>query len=183
MTHLAQYLKFINDSRALLGGSPPGWKYASLEGLVFAEGRDFVSAPLTAEQHRYLRAVLASTSRRFPWKECFATSQRVKLLGDFESRLDYYEGWAVSRAIPVHHGWLVLDAERVIDLTWRKTGLAKVRLPLERTRIFGEFPEGWEYRGVFAADREEIRARAVQLQEWASFLDDWRNGYPLLRAS
>jgi hypothetical protein len=173
-------LEIVNDARGALG-VPPGWRYASLEGLVLAEGRDFVSAPLTAEQHKYLRAVLAGTSRRFPWKECFATSQRVKLLRDFEARLDYYEGWAVSSAIPVHHGWLVLDGERIIDLTWRKTGLAKVRLPLERTRIFGAFPEGWEYRGVRAASREQIRERIAQRQEWSSFLDDWRDGYPMLR--
>lgn len=179
---LCAYLKIVNDARGALG-VPPEWRYASLEGLVLAEGRDFASAPLTAEQHRYVRATLARDSGKYPWKACFATAQRVKLWSDPDSRLDYYEGWAASGPIPVHHGWLVLDNERVIDLTWRKTGLAKVRLPLERTRIFGAFPEGWEYRGVLAASREQIRDRVAQRQEWSSFLDDWRDGYPMLRSA
>jgi hypothetical protein len=177
---LNQYLTMMTTVR---GTAPDGFKYPCIEGLVLAEGREFVSAPLTAEQHRYIREVINLAGRRFPWKECFSTSQRIKALYDFDSRLDYYEGYAASFAFPVHHGWLVLDGERVIDLTWRKQGIKPTRLKLEHTRVFGKFPEGWAYRGVVAADRDEIKARAIKYQEWGSFLDDWREGYPRLRAA
>ena len=177
---LNEYLKMMD---AVRGAPPPGYRYASLEGLVLAEGREFESAPLTPDQHRYIREVIARDGGKYPWKACFSTSQRIVAMSDFDRRLSYIEGWAQGALIPVHHGWLALDGERVIDLTWRTTGLQKVRRKLEATRIFGEFPKGWAYRGIHVADRETIVQRAVQHREWASILDNWREGYPLLRVA
>ena len=163
-------------------GKRPGYKYASTYELVAAEGRGFVSAGLTVDQHAYVRSVIRGRGR-FPWKQCFSSSQLVKL-NDRENRLEYYEGYAVcATGIPVHHGWLVLDGDRVIDLTWRKHGLARVRRKLEHTRIFGEFPTGWGYFGMNVASGSDIRRYAVTYGEWASFLDNWREGFPLMRES
>ena len=173
---LMNYLKMF---AALPMPMPEGFKYNSLHGLILAEGRSFDSAPLTTEQHRYVREVLRRDRGRYPWKQCFSTSQRVICLSDFQNRLTYHEGVAVSRVIPVHHGWLVLDNERVIDLTWRRSTEKNVRRKLEHTRVFGDWPEGWEYRGVHAATRDEIRRRALETGEWASFLDNFRYVHPL----
>lgn len=177
---LEEYLGFVSKFR---GDPPPGYRYSSMEDLVLKTGRSFSSAPLTKDQHRYIREVISRDGGRFPWKECFATAQRIKAFSDVENRLEYYEGWAMGGVIPCLHGWLILDGERVIDLTWRKTGLARVRVKLEHTRVFGSFPDGWGYRGLRVASREEICERVARRREWGSFIDDWQEGYPLLKAS
>jgi hypothetical protein len=102
-------------------------------------------------------------------------------LGRTSTRLRYFEGYATSGLMPVLHGWLVLDDRHLIDLTWRHP--TRKRGTLLRTRIIGEIPEGYEYIGFEVADFEAIGERIRKTGEWSTFLDDWRNKHPLLKAT
>ena len=66
----------------------------------------------------------------------------------------------------------------MIDLTWRRRDQTG---SLARTRIFGEIPEGYAYKGLEIASRDQVLAQARETEMWQCFLDDWKNGYPMLR--
>lgn len=114
-----------------------------IESVVINHGRDFWSRAMTREQKAYVRKVLAMTDGDFPPRYCFANSQEV-MRHDVDSRLAYYEGFAVATTMPVLHAWTVLDGEHVLDVT--------------RNVMDGVIPDGWAYRGLCVATASEIEA-------------------------
>ena len=63
-------------------------------------------------------------------RQCFANSQHEAVMAKWrKEKLWYCEGYALSGELdklgagfPIHHGWLVDDEGRVIDVTWRQPG-------------------------------------------------------------
>ena len=49
-----------------------------------------------------------------------------------------------------------------------------------RDRVLGEFPEGREYRGI-TFETDYVLTRIVATGLMGTLIDDWENGYPLLR--
>lgn len=183
MDSLQAYMTLMVKLREMAGMIPKGFAYSCVEDYVFSNGRPMVSEPLTKEQSAYIRSVIHRG--RFPLKECFANSQRV-LLSTQDDRLAYYEGYATTGLLPVHHGWLVLDGRCVIDLTWRQPDAKShfvTKGPVMKTRILGEIPPRYAYYGVEAATRSEILKTIRETKMWISFLDDWHRDYPKLKAA
>lgn len=180
MSELKQHLDLMAEMIQRVQTTPSGYGYSSIYEYVAKNGREMVSRPLTREQTQYIRR--ATRGQKFPIKQCYGNAQECLLKNQEDARLAYYEGYATTGFLPVLHGWLVLDGECLIDLTWRRRSEKPLRGRLDRTRIFGEIPEGYAYIGLKVADRNEIFQRAMRLGAWCSFLDDWEQGYPLLRA-
>lgn len=124
-------------------------------GFILSHGREWTAQALPEGEERG------------EIKQCFANSQ-ARMVDDHmmgEGRLTYVEGYACSGALdfafPVHHGWLVDEAGRVIDLTWEKT---------ETATYFG-VPFRSEY----------ILEQVRKTEMWCSLLDNPYNDYALLR--
>lgn len=83
-------------------------------------------------------------------QQCFANAQRLALLNP---ELTYVEGYAMS-VVPLHHGWCVDRAGRVIDVTW-----------IDRS--------GVEYFGV-PIRTPYVRQRVLRSKFWGSLFDDWQ---------
>ena len=181
MDEFLQTLTFFASSHQLLGqGPPPGYRYSNLYEYVLKEGRPMESKALSAEQLKYIQKLARGGS--YPLKQCFSNSQILIMQAEEDGRLAYYEGYASTGIMPTLHGWLVLDGECLIDMTWRQGGnLKPARGPLHRTRVFGEIPKGYSYYGLEVASRAEIRKQAVSTGMWQTFLDDYQNDYPKLR--
>ena len=193
---LEQHLTFFSEGMKNLQGLKTGYAYASLYEYALAKGRSMESRALSPEQKRYLVKVLRREGGRYPMKECFSNSQRVFLCEDLcedfrKRRLAYYEGYATSGMMPVLHGWLVLDGECVIDLTWRRREgsndednlLARpyAKGAITRTRVIGKIPDGYGYFGLEVASRDAVLDQMRRTKSWRCFLDNWEEGYPLLR--
>lgn len=176
-----QELAMMAEMNRRLRGPVPGYAYTSLYEYVSQNGREMESRTLSEEQLKYVRSITRCGS--FPIKQCFANSQEQLLRADSE-RLEYFEGYATTGILPVLHGWLVLDGNTLIDLTWRRRDASGDNLKgrVTRTRIIGEIPEGYGYIGLSVASRKEIKEQAMRTKFWSSFLDDWQNDYPCLRA-
>lgn len=166
---------------------PPGFAYASMEEYVLREGSDFVSEPLTDAEMRWIFAAIGDT--RFQIKQCYYNAQRLLTHASFQSNPDghelrYVEGYA-SGLIPCLHGWLSLNG-KVVDLTMRlrnklprrKSTVGRRRL---QNRVLGEFPaDDRQYRGV-TFETDFVHARIVRTGMMGTLIDDWENGYPLLK--
>jgi hypothetical protein len=72
-----------------------------------------------------------------------------------------------------------VGGRKVVDLTWKPPTLARVRRRLQN-RVVGTFPEEWAYRGI-TLTREEVVTHVRKTGYFASFIDDWQAGWPLLR--
>lgn len=105
--------------------------------------------------------------RRKEMKQCFANSQRTLIerwwAGD--ESLTYVEGFAyhgkLGTTFKVHHGWLVDEEGRVIDLTW-------------------ECPESSIYFGV-PFQTEYVKQQASTSGMWATLLYHEWTDFELLR--
>jgi len=145
-----------------------------------ADGSRYVSAPdgsqipftslqsrqPTDEQMDFLYSIF-HRSRHFR-KKCFANSQRTVIYFAETGRFTYWEGGLItdpSLDYALHHAWVVLDGQIVVEQTTRvRKG---VTAPGSRSRGFlrdrpvGLLPEGWRYWGV------PIPTRAVS-NAWAA---------------
>lgn len=137
-------------------GSP----YDSMEEFVLRRGTPQRFSALDAAEAAYVKRCTASWTPK-P-QQCFANAQRAVFLGDPERRFEYAEGFVLAQDVghPILHGWVLLGT-KVVELTLPEPGI--------------------EYRGV-TFDREEIQRR-FESGVWGSFIDDWGNGWPLLRRS
>lgn len=96
-------------------------RYCGISDVILRHGRQFKPGP----------AKLPSGLSRGELKQCFSNAQS-ELWHD--QRLTYVEGYAMS-IIPVHHGWLVDDEGRVLELTWREPGSAYIGVPIKRDYV------------------------------------------------
>lgn len=168
-----------------------------IAGYVLDHGAEAESAHLTEEQ-RGIVSFLGSCFEAKP-KQCFYNAQFICLMAlsneELLSRLKYVEGYALAgSAMPVHHAWVTLDGA-VIDLTLSTkkytaeelTAFLKEGAPLPREadlsdRVLGVIPEGWGYMGV-EFDAGEVAREFVERKKSFSKLDDWENGWGLIRGA
>lgn len=179
---LRDHLHFMETANATLRekGPPPGFAFHSIHGLIAVKGHTFPSRDLTEDEAVWFRE--ASIGHPYAQKECFRNAQRFVL---YEHAglpagwtLTYAEGFVAMRdlPIPILHGWIMLN-DKVIDPTIRR-GKPKKRDRLS-DRALGAFTDR-EYIGLlFTVD--QVRERVLAMEEWSSFLDDYRNEFPLLK--
>jgi hypothetical protein len=151
-------------------------KYACFEDYVLQHGQPFTSQPLTKEEWQHVARVAGR--KHYPIKQCFANSQQLAI-DDLSGQIQYAEGYCFNM-IPVLHGWNVLNG-KVIDLTMRL-----FHDPYPRKKwpdlCIGEFPQEREYFGqIFPL--EQVADFITRTQCWGSLIDDWKGGYPLLKAA
>ena len=151
------------------GGFPAmqGYTYRSIHDFVLDRGRVYASEALTPEEQRVVDDALGG--RSFAKKACFFNAHML-VMQDMTDTLVYTEGWAFSRFMPMHHGWVTLSG-KVVDLTWDKDGQP----------IMGTLPSGWEYLGVAFPDRSMLRERMVRRKEVHAVIDDPQDGFPVLK--
>lgn len=118
--------------------------------------RQFHSVRPTDEQIAFIRATLCRY--RFLKGNCFWNAQKAVISAN-NHRLEYAEGTlSAYSSRPIHHAWVVLDGEVVVELSQRCMPWEKSpRSPL-RGRYVGEFPAQWQYIGVRFATIEVARS-------------------------
>lgn len=174
-TPLHDYLRTMIQVRQMI---PRGaaFNYWCPQDYVLDRGTVLASAPLTDDELITLLRAIDLTRMRFQYKQCFYNSQMVAA-HDPTRTLCYCEGYAIGRSIQCHHAWLTING-KVVDLTWRTPKPNhKGRL---RDRIFGVWPEHWQYIGI-EFDTIAVLERMFGTGEVGSFIDDWKNGHPLLQ--
>jgi hypothetical protein len=191
ITSLRVYLRSVEHMAALHGSPFKGAPFHTMEGYVLMRGQEYESSPLTDAEALWLFEVIDALGGRFPVKQCYANAQRVLLhVNDGalvepceDMKLEYVEGWAMG-LIPVMHGWLLLNG-KVVDLTLRlrKPLLRESKVCRRRLkdRALGQFPESRQYFGV-VYPTAQVAERVRETGEWGTIIDDWRRGWPVLRA-
>ena len=104
-----------------------------------------------------------------------------KILGGVDLR--YAEGIANGSILPVTHSWVVLNG-KPIDVTWGENLVAaghnRVRSPTRMLERIKYNLANASYCG-FTVPCEVVMRRCVETGMTPNFLDDWENGYPLLK--
>lgn len=174
---LRDFLRAILEMKRYIMNPPKGYNYLGAEDYLLDRGHEYLSAPLTAEERKQVFAAVDNWGKRFKLGECFYNAQ-VLLFYDQAETLTYCEGYACGPAgMPVLHAWLAING-KVVDLTWRtEEPNHRGRLP---DRIIGVIPEGWVYFG-FDVPRRTVIERLIDTEMSASFLEDWKAGYPLFK--
>ena len=164
-------------------------KYICFEEFVIANGKEYVSEPLTPDENRIFiesskRTLLYLQKRDFPIKECFVNSQRL-MFGDRSNLIRYVEGYVLCGGIipfPIHHGWLDLNG-KVIDVTLRShpddPPVSKRRRDKFANRAIGEFSPCREYFGVVFSD-DYVKQYMEETMSLGSLIDDVERGFPLM---
>ena len=149
---------------------PEGFTYLCGEEYVLVNGQQYTSAVLTEEEHEAVMMALERWGSAPVAKHCFHSAQMI-VMNDHTGLLRYAEGWACGRApIPIHHGWVVVGG-KVVDLTWKKE---------DGGNIQGLFPKDWCYQAA-EFSRDAIMERNLKRAATHSLLDEWEEGFPLLR--
>lgn len=140
------YLRFSVEGREKLGvKKPEGYHYLCIEDFVLQHGREFPILSPNAERYQ-----------RRPLKACFDNS--FQMVSRSRGRLRYVEGYAMGAFFPVHHAWAIDEQDRVIDRTWRETGI-----------------------GYFGIIVPLDYVRSIRTFDNLCVLDRWQDNYPLLR--
>jgi len=151
----ASVIEYLEMVRKVRGKKPQGFAYNGVEDLILKEGEVFIPAPLPEE------------ISRGRMKMCFKNATEAALRQDDISGVgswlgdglwEYTEGFALCEGlIPVQHAWLSRNGVAV-DPTWT---------------------DGIEYVGI--RFNKSLLASAIVATRTYGLLDDWRNGFPLLR--
>lgn len=166
---------------------PEGIKYFGIEDYVLKKGKEYLSAPLTNDEMKFIFDKIDCYSGSFKIKQCYYNSQMLLCMTNQISNpnmdLKYVEGYAVDSSWPVHHGWLSLNG-KVIDVTMRLLDKFKRTNKLFprrlANRVFGEFPEDRAYYGVEFETVTVLEALSDTGMA-GTLIDDWQRGWPLLR--
>jgi len=179
-SNVRQWLRVSTMARTQLGVSvPEGFQYACMEDYVNQNGVDFTSQELTDDEMSIVFNAVDNSRTRFEQKQCYYNAQML-VHHDFSDQLVYHEGWAYGQAIiAVQHGWATING-KVIDLTWRLDQPVRKKGRL-RDRVIGVFPKGFEYVGVPFPDKDVLRHLMLKRGWVGTIIDDWENGWPLLR--
>lgn len=183
---MLDYLNAMVTMRKRMHSTPDGFAYSCMEDYVLREGQDFASEPLTDSEMSWLFALIGDS--RFQIKQCYYNSQRLLVYTGHVHNPDghelrYVEGYALG-VIPMLHGWLSLNG-KVVDLTMRLRSKLRRQSCVGRRRlqdrVLGEFPsDERQYRGV-TFETDFVLARVVATGMMGTLIDDWQNGYPLLK--
>ena len=179
-SNVREWLKVSTMARTQLGVSvPEGFKYACMEDYVNQNGVDFTSQELTDEEMKIVFDAVDNHGGRFQQQQCYYNAQML-VHHDDTNTLVYHEGWAFGQAIiAVQHGWAEING-KVIDLTWRLDQPVRKKGRL-KNRVIGVFPKGYEYVGVAFPQKDDLRRLMLQRGWVGTLIDDWENGWPLLR--
>jgi hypothetical protein len=127
----------------------PGQEFATVEGLVLRYGRSFRPQP---------------KPRDVPLKPEGASFVNAFVLAE-RPRLAYCEGFALGRSgVPVHHAWACDRKGRVIDNTWRVSGLEYFGVPLARQFLYQVCCD----RGVLTAVFQ-CREKGIGNEDWLKY--------------
>lgn len=181
-TYLQQTVEMHKRFRQTI---PHGFAYWCMEDYVLQKGQEFASQPLTDDELDWLFRVIGH--QRFAIKQCYYNSQMLLMSARFHEEpheLRYVEGYATG-VIPVMHGWLTLNG-KVVDLTMRlrkdfkrQSAIHQRRL---QNRVLGEFPEDRCYYGV-TFDTAHVAREMITTGLARTLIDDWENGWPLLKVA
>ena len=160
-----------------------GYTYSCFEQYVLKNGKPYSSKHLTAPELVYLQGLVDAYGEGFPIKQCFYNSQKFLLDTEYYQDPDtfdlkYVEGYCLS-IIPFLHGWLELNG-KVVDFTLRARDPEKCyHRRLLPDRVLGEFTHR-QYYGV-SFNLEDVKSFVQRTQSGASMLDNYREGFPLLK--
>lgn len=159
----------------------------NMEQYVLDKGTQMTSSePLTEDQYLYLK-MITGTIECLP-KQCFHNAQMMTLTDSYNEtqRVKYHEGYVWTRFMPILHAWITLD-DKIVDVTLSTDPLSTQRFfdgepPQEDLldRVLGVIPEGWEYIGV-PMESEYVVGIMLENMESRSLIDNWQDGWPLLK--
>lgn len=140
----------------------PGYAYTNFEEYVLTEGQSFTPRVLTRAERRFVEH---ARDRIFVVPQhCFENAREI-VLKDKTKTLQYAEGFATpNKLIPLLHAWGVYN-DTVYDPTW---GLLFKKKELLLA----------EYYGVIINRQVLKRAKP---SSGMSLIDNWTDGYPLLK--
>lgn len=101
---------------------------------------------LPTSVREYVREIMRSGEQQFghdfPARACFGNAQIAALVDDtLAQRLAYFEGAARGLSgVWVHHAWVAVDSDAIVELTWRPWDALEA--PLVQPRL------DFEYVGV-----------------------------------
>jgi len=180
--HLKQNLGLF----AMMNGSQP-----SAYQTVYTFGKEFVSSPLSQEEHKIVSDIAHVTSEifgEFEKKQCFANSQKFLYISQMQTefqqvkdRFQYYEGYFgfAKVPIPILHGWIVING-KVVDLTLTQDEY-DTQIENLNNRVIGVLPYSFEYIGI-PIDTSDILHKISHEHETHTVLDDFRHQSRALRS-
>lgn len=152
---------------------PNGFVYHGPNNFLVEHAKLYAPRPLPPDGMDLIRSV--TRGRRLKVKHCFQNAANA-VFDDVSGRLAYCEGYAI-RIFPVHHAWVLLDGEIVVDLTWnREDGSSSWKLA---DKVIGEWdPNRFAYYGV-AFSTERLRKAVLRSRMYDSLL--YANDLSLMR--
>ena len=154
--------------------------YKSMEEFVLLNGQEFKPQPLSEEERTFVVGLIEKDYIDCKVKECFTNSQKIATSND---KILYVEGFALpENLIPVLHSWNLING-KVIDLTWCNDGdlIDKSESHWKKRKdniILGDFKG--EYFGVIIPTKL-VNKKIIKTETFGSIIDDWENGFPLLK--
>jgi len=139
-----------------------------LQMLQKFSNNEFANFILTNGRQWETQALPEDFQRGIP-KECFSNSQQLLLehhVQLLDESLTYVEGFACHAGglnFPVHHGWLVDEHQRVVDVTWNN-------------------PKDSAYFGV-PFQTSYVLEQVRNTNMWSSLLDNPYNRHALVRGT
>jgi hypothetical protein len=117
---LVDFLHFLRSCDLMRQGHRPsradGFLYRGPDHFLVEHAKLYAPKPLPSDGMALLKA--ATKRKRLKVRHCFQNAAEAVLF-DSTGRLTYCEGYAL-RMIPVHHAWVILDGDIVVDLTWNR---------------------------------------------------------------
>jgi hypothetical protein len=140
--------------------------YNGPEDFITKNGIELFPSELTEIELNHVIKVFEK-SKQNKNRECFYNAQLLTLL-DKTNQIEYWEGYTNFSSIPILHGFNVLN-NKVIDVTHK----------INKKPILGLFTEK-EYIGV-RFNKELIQSRIMEGKDSISFIDNFQEGWPVLR--
>jgi len=143
--------------------------YKSIYDVVLREGKLFESKSITNDESKIIEKALKK-SKQTKLGQCFYNAQCL-CLSDESNQIEYWEGFTYDSEIQmaILHGFNTING-KVIDITHKING----------KYIKGVFGIENEYMGV-KFDKKMIIERICTGKDCTSFIDNWREGYPILK--
>ena len=143
--------------------------YINAQALLIEEGKIFESQKLS-ESELVVVQLAKEKAGKMKKGECYYNAQRMILL-DNSDQIEYWEGYTLidNAAFPIMHGFNVING-KVIDYT----------LDIDGQSILGTFPPTAQYIGI-KMKKEWIIPQITSGKPCVSFIDNWAEGWPLLK--
>jgi hypothetical protein len=178
--YLADYAARLREIFAEVIRQRDEYAYSSQEDFIAREGMEFAQEPLSGRDLDAIRPVVKRVAALRPrTKECFANAYRFAEIGQIMGLpVEYAEGFGLS-VIPALHAWVAYKG-RALDVTWRELVDERYSVRALMDRIEANIREK-VYLGVPVPMRY-VQNLAQASGFYPSVLDDWQNGWPVLKA-